>query len=243
VDFRRALLAAGLSIAVLFIWQTIFPPVDRSVVSAPEEIESIEGQPAPATDSVVSTGVVSGAESDASAAPGVEAGDTTSAAELVPQVEKVANSEETLVLEARDFRATFSNRGGELTSFRLWRHEETGGDLVDLVQARSAGRSYPLGFVQAADGGEHPLAKALFVATRSTDSEGNESLVAVRQAVRRRSSRSHRQAKSSHMSRPRDRGPSFGVLGCATSPRASSRIGLGVALWCGGKMVTSTGRT
>jgi len=166
-----------LSIAVLFIWQTIFPPVDRSVVSAPEEIESIEGQPAPATDSVVSTGVVSGAESDASAAPGVEAGDTTSAAELVPQVEKVANSEETLVLEARDFRATFSNRGGELTSFRLWRHEETGGDLVDLVQARSAGRSYPLGFVQAADGGEHPLAKALFVATRSTDSEGNESLV------------------------------------------------------------------
>lgn len=182
MDFKRALLAAVLSIAVLFAWQMLVPQAERSGREASTAQE-------PARDGVageapvVEPGGASGGAVDSwslgepALAPDADDGIDDGGDPGALESELAADDEHTMTLETRDFRAEFSNRGGELVSLQLWQHQEASGDLVDLVQERAAGHPYPFGFVNPADGSAHPLSEALFVAKQEVDSDGLESLV------------------------------------------------------------------
>jgi len=198
LDFRRALLAAILSIGVLFVWQLVFPPAERpvgGVDGAAEEIvgnvprpggleptgsmdsgEPSDGDRAWSDEPFVSASVADDADvAGAGLGEGVSDGAGSEEAPLLEEI--VDRSEYTSTLETREFRATFSNRGAELVSLELWNHEESDGELVDLVRSRSAERAFPFGLVDPASGASLPLNDALFVATEGPHGEDELSLL------------------------------------------------------------------
>lgn len=145
MDTRRLLIAAALSLAVLFAWQWLFPPPKPPAPSAPTPPAAASSAPA-ATPSAAS-GSAPAAASSPSAAP-----------ESEPPI--AAEAERHVVVEDKDFRAEFTNRGAQLVSFRLKGHQDADGHELDVVRARRDW-PYPLGLVSAA-GQELPLNRALF---------------------------------------------------------------------------------
>jgi YidC/Oxa1 family membrane protein insertase len=167
VDNRRLFLAALLSLAVLFLWQWIFPTekpqTPPTAVETTREIGSEQEIPRDAeieAPSAALEGPTLGSVEEAV----VE--DESQANEISP-VE--ASSEEEVVFESADAIARFTNRGAQLVSFELKDHPDSKGGRVDLVRRRQEG-PFPFGLVDSA-GGSHPLNEALFAVERpSSDS-------------------------------------------------------------------------
>ena len=159
MDNRRLFLAALLSLAVLFLWQWVFPP------AKPE----IGGEPAPSTRPAMSPDAGRPPEDTEATAVAIDREPTPEedSAEDVsverPLIE--AGREELVVIEGSRFTAQFSNRGGQLVSLVLKDHPDSEGGLVDLVRRRAEG-PYPFGLLDAA-GESHPLNQELFVVDRS----------------------------------------------------------------------------
>jgi YidC/Oxa1 family membrane protein insertase len=145
VDNRRLLIAALLSMAVLFVWSVLFPPPESVRPTPP--VESITAPPAAmAEPDREPSPPVAGAESAPPAAPIAAAGESTS------------------VLENDLARAEFTNRGAQLLSFTLKDKLEEDDSPLELVQRRSWTPS-PFALV-AATGEAHPLDAALFASER-----------------------------------------------------------------------------
>jgi len=147
VETRRLLIAAALSLAVLFAWQYLFPapkpPVPSSAPSAsPSLAASAPASPAAA----------------AAPSPGATPGTSPGAPAAETPVE--GSAEQTTVLETKSFRAEFSNRGAELVSFILKDYRGIGGQPLDLVRKRRDW-AHPFALVQA-NGEELPIGGALF---------------------------------------------------------------------------------
>jgi len=145
VDNRRLLLAALLSMAVLFAWQELFPP---------PEPPSPPPAPAAVAEAASAAETPSGAPDVPATSPppsGVSAADTPAAAE--PD-SIAATAEERVVVENGWLRAEFSNRGAQLLSVELLQRVDRDGVPLQLVQPRSA-TPYPFALV-GADGA--PLA-------------------------------------------------------------------------------------
>jgi YidC/Oxa1 family membrane protein insertase len=166
VDNRRLFLAALLSLAVLFLWQWIFPP-EKPQPPQPVE-ESAVGLVADATEGEVIRGVsdevaplASDGDATAAAVSGLDAADQPTPEAVVIRAE----IEEEIVLETKDAIARFTNRGAQLVSYELKEHPDSEGGRVDLVRRRQEG-PYPFGLV-GADGEPHSLNRALFVVDRS----------------------------------------------------------------------------
>ena len=136
MENRRLLLAAALSLAVLVIWQFVFPapkpPLDAAAPPA------IAGAAAPASPGAPTA---PGAETPAAPAAAVPAA-------VAPIEEASAATEQRVALETEDYRLELSNRGAQVISFQLKKHREIDGKLVELVRARE-GWPYPLGLVGA----------------------------------------------------------------------------------------------
>jgi YidC/Oxa1 family membrane protein insertase len=118
------MLAAVLSMAVLFLWQFLFPAPETPVPAPPAAaVASATPAPTATPGALPSPG--------AAAAPAVGA----EAAPAAPLVE--AESEERFVLANSRVRAEFSNRGGVLTSFVLLGQPAAVGGELELVPPRS----------------------------------------------------------------------------------------------------------
>ena len=175
MDNKRLLIAAVLSMAVLFVWQMLFPPPEatpppRSAVSAPAAGASATAPSGAATLPGTAGAATGAAASDPAAASAANAGVTPAAPALPPVA---ATEERREVLENDALRAEFSNRGATLVSLRVKGMNgaagSPGGEL-ELVAPRKEG---PLPFALLGPGGESLAANgALFVATRETTKEG-----------------------------------------------------------------------
>jgi YidC/Oxa1 family membrane protein insertase len=175
VDNKRLLIAAVLSMAVLFVWQMLFPPPEatpppRPAVSAPAAGASATAPSGGATLPGTAAAATGAPASDPAAASAANAG-VTPAAPVLPPV--AATEERREVLENDALRAEFSNRGATLVSLRVKGMNgaagSPGGEL-ELVAPRKEG---PLPFALLGPGGESLAANgALFVATRETTKEG-----------------------------------------------------------------------
>lgn len=155
MDTRRLLIAALLSLAVLVLWQWVFPPPERPV---PEErpVEVAERlEPAPEAER----------PRPAEPEPAIEAPEPVAEREERPSVEDEV--ERRVVLETDDVRAEFTNRGAQLVSFRLKEVHDGQGGPLDLVRQRDE-PPFPFGLVRP-DGEPHPLNDALFVVRRGTE--------------------------------------------------------------------------
>jgi len=167
LDNKRLLIAAVLSMAVLFLWQMVFPPPEAPAPPRP----AVAAAPA-ATPAAGASGSVPG-----SSAPGAAPAAAAPLAVASPELPPVQDTEERLeVLENDVLRAEFTNRGARLVSLRVKGiNVEVGkagtppGDL-ELVAPR---KESPLPFSLVGAAGE-PLAAnaALFVATREKAPDG-----------------------------------------------------------------------
>jgi YidC/Oxa1 family membrane protein insertase len=128
MDSKRLLIAAVLSLGVLFLWERFGPkPPARQ---APAAVAQPTAAPAAQPTAV-----------EAPPAPAVAGG-----------VEKVAGAEERLTtIENPVARATFSNRGAVLTSFVLRRHTDEARRPLELVHSTPDAASKPLALVFPAD--------------------------------------------------------------------------------------------
>ncbi len=173
MDDKRLLVAALLSLAVLILWQVVFPPPEPPPLPEPMAVEEVVGEsPAPAEDPPAETEIEQGAgESSEDSDEGPLEGET---AEPVARELVEARGEERVVIERNGTRATFSNRGAQLTSFELLDHESLSGGHVDLVRRRDNG-VYLFGLTTGKDESS-PFNDRLFVVERGTDDRGRETL-------------------------------------------------------------------
>ena len=149
-------------------WGYLFPPPEPTAPRPPEAIgserfaESVPPSPPP-EELRPSEGA-----SQEEAAPLIDTEE-----EAFSTLEDVeASAEERVVITGADFRAEFSNRGGQLVSYQLLEHENAEGGPVDLVRSR-AESPYLFGFATL-DGTSSPINNALFVTERSSGSSGQE---------------------------------------------------------------------
>ena len=142
MDNRRLLIAALLSVGVLFLWQVLFPPPEPPQRPAEAPASAAAPVAAPTTPAVAT----------APAAPGEGA----SAPALAPVAD---TAERRVVLENTHLRAEFSNRGAALVSLTLLEKTGEDGRPLELVQRRGA-TPYPFALLDAA-GAAHALAGAL----------------------------------------------------------------------------------
>ena len=124
---KRVLLAVGLSVAVLIGFNILFPPVKRPTPAATSAPGAAAGTPPAAGATAPAATEVERSVAPASAAPAAPAAQT-----LVGDT-----AERQIVVENEVVRATFSTRGGVLTSWLLKHYAENGAPL-ELVPARCA---------------------------------------------------------------------------------------------------------
>lgn len=153
-------MAVALSMAVLLAWGRLFPA--KKPAQLPRE--AVAG---PAT--ALSTAEP---ESPASPSPTAEVGASSTVAPAPSRPEEVveAAAEERVTLETDAAVAVFSNRGGQLVSYRLKGHLAGDGGVLDLIRERGGG-AYPFGLVSG-DGSDHLVNAALFVVEPEADSDG-----------------------------------------------------------------------
>jgi len=156
VETRRLLVAALLSLAILFGWQALFPPPKPPAPPAKPPASAA----APASSSAISTG---GAPAQQEAAPAAAAPAPTPPAG--PPL--AGESEQSVVLENDVARAELSSRGAQLHSYVLKREHSEQNGALDLVQRRHDS-PYPFALI-AADGTAHPYDGALFVVDHKDD--------------------------------------------------------------------------
>lgn len=162
MDNRRLFLAAILSMAVLFLWQVLFPPPEPA--PRPAALPVAAGEAAPAT------------AGEALPAASAEAAATVAATEepaATPAAEPITAAEEArVVLENEELRVELSNRGGQLVSLVVKGKTAESGDPLELVQRRPAA-PYPFALVDAR-GGSHALNDALFAIERAPGAGSTE---------------------------------------------------------------------
>jgi YidC/Oxa1 family membrane protein insertase len=166
VDTRRVILFIVLSVAIVAIWQYLFPPpqVRRLPVpsaSAASPSGSTAGQPAAETPPVAAApGPGSGSGGGHPPAPPAPPG--PAAVETGPPI--AGEREAQVVLEGDQTRAVITNRGAQLLSLRV---QQPGTASVELVRKRVRG-PYPFALVDKLLR-PLPMDEALFAVDRGAD--------------------------------------------------------------------------
>ncbi|HVR42964.1 MAG TPA: membrane protein insertase YidC [Thermoanaerobaculia bacterium] len=138
---KRLFLAVFLSIAFLFAWGAIAPRLFPQLAKRPEEPAAVAGRPVTTEPPAVAT-----------SEPAPRAPSPAPAAERAPSPTVTPVAGEWVMpvtIESSIYSATFTNRGAQLTSFRLLRYpERKGGEPVDLVSPRNPDRfDFPFAIV------------------------------------------------------------------------------------------------
>ncbi len=164
MDTKRFLIATLLSVAVLILWQQIFPPPEPQ---PPAVDPVVEAQPETAPVGVAAPRApVESPEPEAEA----PAGEVVTAEAQPVAVAIEASSEERVTLADDALEAVFTNRGGNLVSLQLLDHAAADGEAVDLVRQR---QGYPLPLaITGRRGDPDPLDQALFAVERERTRDG-----------------------------------------------------------------------
>ncbi|HEY0514777.1 MAG TPA: membrane protein insertase YidC [Thermoanaerobaculia bacterium] len=161
METRRLLIAFVLSLAVIAVWYTLFPPA-KPKPPEPPPAPPAQSQTAPAP---------SPAPAVPPATPGAPAPGQPAAAAVQAAPAVQAAAEERITLQDGPARAVFTNRGAELLSMVVpeisTAKGPAKGGTLELVRER-ADSSYPYSLTTAALQ-PHPLNQALFQAERATD--------------------------------------------------------------------------
>jgi YidC/Oxa1 family membrane protein insertase len=168
VDNRRVVLFIVLSVAVVAIWQYLFPPpqVKRQPVpstSAASPAGSTASQPGaetPVAPASGAAGATSGANPSPAAAP---AAPVAAAVETGPPI--AAEGEAQVVLKGNQTSAVITNRGAQLLSLRV---DLPGAGSVELVRKRIRG-PYPFALVDKQLLRPLPVDETLFAVDRGAD--------------------------------------------------------------------------
>ena len=145
MDTRRLLLAFLLSLGVILIWYTVFPPPKPAPPRPPVSEE--RAAPPPET---VPPGPVPGTPSAPAATPAVAG---------APREQIEAAGEERIVLQQGRTRAVFTNRGAQLVSMLVPEKASPQSGTLELVRKRTGGL-YPYALTAARGLQPHPLDQA-----------------------------------------------------------------------------------
>ena len=119
-------------------------------------------EPTPATQTQAASQSTAAARGAVATTPGTTPGTTAQAAGAATTVQ--ADTESTTVVENELYRITFSNRGGQATSWLLKKYKDSYGKPLDLIHPQSAAAiGYPLSLYTYDAGLTANLAKALYV--------------------------------------------------------------------------------
>ncbi len=152
---KRLLLAAGLSLGILLAWEWLAPKPPKAPASVPPTPLSAPVAPAATAASAASP--------QASSAPA-----SSAPAALPPPASAAAEATTTLGNEL--FTATFSNRGGVLTSFVLANYKDEKNQPLDLVRVLPPELPRPLALDFGRDAeATRTVANALFVVEKASD--------------------------------------------------------------------------
>jgi YidC/Oxa1 family membrane protein insertase len=151
---KRVILAVGLSVAVLLGFNWLFPPVKRPTPAA-TSFPGTAAAPSATNPSTPAATEVERGSTPATAAPAPPA--TPAAQTLVGDTEA-----REIVFENEAVRATFSTRGGVLTSWRLKHYAENGAPLELIPANAPAASTKPFTLVTDDQGVNGVLAEALF---------------------------------------------------------------------------------
>lgn len=166
MDNKRLLIAAVLSMAVLFLWQMVFPPPEPPPSPRPPAAAASAAAPT-ATAAPVSAAPPPAGTVPAALPPAAVA------APVLPAVEAFEERHE--VLENDALRAEFTNRGARLVSLRVKGLNKAAGTTDGELELVSPRKESPLPFSLFGPEGELLAANsALFVATRETTPEGEK---------------------------------------------------------------------
>jgi YidC/Oxa1 family membrane protein insertase len=154
VETRRLLLAFVLSLAVIAIWYTLFPPAKPKPPEPAAQSRQAAPAPAPGTPSVPAP--------PAAAVPGQPA-----VAAAPAPAPAAAAAEEKVTLQSGRTQAVFTNRGAQLLSLMAPEKSDPKSGVLELVRQR-AGLDYP--YSLTTEGLQpSPLNQALFRTERGTD--------------------------------------------------------------------------
>src|SRR6188472_2446517 len=124
---KRVLLAVFLSFLVLYGYQALFPP-PKPLRKAAVATTNPAAPPAAAATAAATVASGSAAPPPVNTTPAAPAGDRT---EPTPDVAEL--TERSVVVHTSAVTATFSNRGGVVTSWKLTHYKNSVGEPVDLV--------------------------------------------------------------------------------------------------------------
>ena len=159
METRRLLLAFVLSLAVIAIWYTVFPPARPKPPELPPAAAP-KAVPAPGAAPAVPGAVVPGQPSQ----PGQPAAQAPAPVTAPPAS---AAAEERITLQAGRVRAVLTNRGAQLLSLMVPEKSDPKSGTLEMVRQR-AGIAYP--YSLTGNGIQpSPLNQALFQAERSPD--------------------------------------------------------------------------
>jgi YidC/Oxa1 family membrane protein insertase len=153
VETRRLLLAFLLSLIVVFVWYTVFPPPKPAPQKPPAPAPQERPAPQPGPEA---TPIPSAPSPAAPATPGA------------PAQPIEAAGEERVELRDGRTRAVFSNRGAQLVSMVVPENTNPRSGTLELVRKRASGL-YPYALTSGRGLQPHPLDQALFRAERSAD--------------------------------------------------------------------------
>ena len=153
MDTRRLLLAFLLSLGVILIWYTVFPPPKPAPGKPPAPPERAAPAPAPA---------------EGTPPPGPAAAAAQPAVPAAPGERIEAAAEERIVLQQGRNRALLTNRGAQLVSMQVPEKASPGSGTLELVRERS-GAAYPYSLTGPQGLQPHPLNQVLFRPEKSAD--------------------------------------------------------------------------
>ncbi len=156
METRRLLLAFVLSLAVIAIWYTLFPPA-KPKPPEPPPAQSQPAAPAPAP----------GAPSAPAAPTPAVPGQPVVAAPAAP-APAAAAAEEEITLQSGRTVAVLTNRGAQLLSMMAPEKSDPKSGVLELVRQR-VGLDYPYSLTTADGRQPSPLNQALFKAERGAD--------------------------------------------------------------------------
>lgn len=152
METRRLLLAFVLSLAVIAIWYTLFPPA-KPKPPEPPPVQSRQAAPSPTP--------APGAPAAAPAAP-------LTVPAAAPAVPVQAAAEERITLQDGRTRAVFTNRGAQLVSMMAPEKSDPKSGTLELVRER-VGIAYPYSLTTGGGVQPSPLNQALFQSERAPD--------------------------------------------------------------------------
>jgi YidC/Oxa1 family membrane protein insertase len=165
---KRIFVAIGVSIAVLWLWAALAPRLFPNLVKKPQPV---------ATSTAAKTATTTPSPATAPNAATSNALSAPKSAPAVP-VTPISADRESFTEVANDhFTARFSNRGGQLVSFRLPNYKEKNGSPVDLVKQRPSSRTdYPFAIETADPNVTRTLNSALYALTEAVGPNGSRTL-------------------------------------------------------------------